>query len=142
MPNRGRSTATGDPVALCYRKEDTMTATPNSDSDCVEFVPDVLDWLDGDDVPPEVVDEAFALLSSRRRRLAIDVMRTHDEELTLPDLAERVAERETGRSLPDISPERVSRTYLSLYHDHLPRLLDAGVLAYDQERDLVAPRIG
>ncbi|QLG50440.1 DUF7344 domain-containing protein [Natrinema halophilum] len=116
-----------------------MTSRSDSDLDVVEFVQKLLDWLDEDDVSTEALTDAFALLSDRRRRLLLEVMRTYEEELTLPDAAEEVAIRETGHTVTNIPAERVTEVYLSLYHDHLPRLVDAGLLEYDQERDLVAP---
>ncbi|WP_226481145.1 DUF7344 domain-containing protein [Natrinema amylolyticum] len=119
-----------------------MTSRPHSERDCVESVQTVLDWLDeqdGADASAESLDDAFALLADQRRRLLLAVMRTYGEELTLPDAAEEVAVRETGHNVTNISAERVREVYLSLYHDHLPRLVDAGLLEYDQERDLVAP---
>ena len=66
-------------------------------------------------------------------------MRTYGESLTLPDAAEEVAVRETGRKVTELSAERVHQIYISLYHDHLPRLVEANLLEYDQERDLVSP---
>ncbi|AGB33056.1 hypothetical protein C488_15842 [Natrinema pellirubrum DSM 15624] len=116
-----------------------MSPAPHSEPDRAEFVQAVLDWLDEPTASAETIDDAFALLSDQRRRLLLRVMRTYDEELTLPDAAEEVAIRETGHGVTDIPAERVTEVYLSLYHDHLPRLVDAGLLVYDQERDLVAP---
>ncbi|QLK25010.1 hypothetical protein HYG81_12955 [Natrinema zhouii] len=119
-----------------------MTSNPHSERNRVEFVRAALDWLDTDDEPDasaETLDDVFALLADQRRRLLLSVMHTYSEELTLPDAAEEVAIRETGHKVADISPERVQEVYLSLYHDHLPRLVDAGLLEYDQERDLVTP---
>lgn len=117
----------------------TMTTPPHTTSDCVDFVDTVLDWLDERSEDPASIDATFRLLADRRRRLLLYVMRTHDESLTLPDAAEEVASREIGRPLPTISPERVAEVYHSLYHDHLPRLVDANLLEYDQQRDLVFP---
>ncbi|MBZ6494763.1 DUF7344 domain-containing protein [Natrinema longum] len=119
-----------------------MTSKSHSERDCVESVRTTLDWLDDHDwagPSDESFDAAFALLADQRRRLLLTVMRTYGEELTLPDAAEEVAVRETGHNVTNISAERVQEVYLSLYHDHLPRLVDAGLLEYDQERDLVAP---
>ena len=116
-----------------------MTATSHSESDRVDFVLSVLDNLEDCEASAETVDEAFGLLADQRRRLLLSVMQTYGEALTLPDAAEEVAVRETGEQVPNISPERVHEIYLSLYHDHLPRLVDAGFLEYDQERDLVTP---
>lgn len=116
-----------------------MTTNPNPNSDVDEFIPTVLDWLEGEDIPPETIDRAFGLLADRRRRLALEVLRTYEEALTLPDVAEEVARRETGRSIVNITAETVTEVYISLYHDHVPRLVEAGLLEYEQERDLVTP---
>ncbi len=116
-----------------------MTATSHPESDCVDFVLSVLDVLDGHNHAPDAVDEALSLLANYRRRLLLQVMATYGEALTLPDAAEEVAVRETGRNVSQLSAEEVATIYISLYHDHLPRLVDAGLLAYDQERDLVSP---
>ena len=119
-----------------------MTSRSHSERDCVEIVRTVLDWLDetdGPDPAAETLDDVFSLLADRRRRLLLSVMRSYGEAVTLPDAAEEVAARETGHTVRNISAERVTEVYLSLYHDHLPRLVDAGLLEYDQERDLVAP---
>jgi len=119
-----------------------MTSRSHSERDSVEIVQTVLDWLDDADEPDaaaETLDDVFSLLADQRRRLLLSVMRSYGEEVTLPDAAEEVAARETGDTVRNISAEHVTEVYLSLYHDHLPRLVDAGLLEYDQERDLVAP---
>ena len=116
-----------------------MTVPTHSGFGCTEFVLALFDWLESRDEQPATVDEAFRLLANHRRRLFIQVMCEFREELTLPDAAEEVASRETRRPIVDISAERIADVYISLYHDHLPRLVDAGLLEYDQERDLVAP---
>lgn len=114
-----------------------MTGTSHPDR--VAFVLEALDHLETCEASADAVDEAFELLAEQRRRLLLEVMRTYAEPLTLPDAAEEVAVRETGRPVPNIPAERVAEIYTSLYHDHLPRLVDAGLLEYDQERDLVSP---
>ena len=116
-----------------------MKPSSHTDSNRSDFVLTVLEWLDSCDVCPESVDQTFSILSHRRRRLLLEVMRTYGEELTLPDAAEEVTKLEVGAELAAISAERVAEVYISLYHDHLPQLVDGGLLEYDQERDLVAP---
>lgn len=116
-----------------------MTVTSHSGFGCADFVVALLDWLEQRDEQPAAVDEAFRLLANNRRRLFVQVMCAYREEVTLPDVAEEVASRETGLPVVEITPERIADVYISLYHDHLPRLVDAGLLEYDQERDLVAP---
>ena len=116
-----------------------MNDVPDGDSEFVDVALTILDRLEYGDFSPEAVDAAFRLLADQRRRLFLDVVTTHNEELTLADAAEEVAEREAGRSVVELSPERIKEVYISLYHDHLPRLLEAGLLEYEQERDLVSP---
>lgn len=117
------------------------TITPHPDGDCAETVSEILDWLDGADVSAESLSAAFDVLAERRRRVALSVLREYDDDLTLADLAEEVARCEATETdrLADISPETVTEVYVSLYHDHVPRLVDADLLEYEQERDLVKP---
>ncbi|MDZ7730808.1 MAG: hypothetical protein U5K37_07710 [Natrialbaceae archaeon] len=50
-------------------------------------------------------------------------------------LQTQVAIRERGKPLVDISADYIARIYITLYHDHLPKVVDAGLLQYDQERE-------
>jgi len=81
-------------------------------------------------------DSIFQALASRRRRLTLRCLLEH-RELTLPDLAELVAERESSENIAAIPADRVSRVYFSLYHTHLPKLEDADLVRYEQEGDYV-----
>ncbi len=58
--------------------------------------------------------------------------------MALADLADEVAVRENDSRITDIPADEVKRTYLSLYHSHIPKLADARVVQYDQERDTVS----
>jgi hypothetical protein len=81
-------------------------------------------------------DDEFALLANRRRRDALGCLFEH-VTVTLADLADEVAIREYDVPLPDISEDDVAEIYFSLYHCHVPKLVDAGYAQYDQEDDLV-----
>lgn len=58
--------------------------------------------------------------------------------MKLPDLAEEVASRENGAHLTDIPADEVTRVYMSLWHSHIPKLSEAGVVEFSQERETVA----
>lgn len=107
-------------------------------SDTAELTLSILDSLPRDR-SQEQLSAALRVLSNPRRRHTLRVVREHGEEMALPDVADEVAVREHDRPLPEISAETVSDIYISIYHDHLPRLVEAGLLGYDQERDLVRP---
>ena len=72
-----------------------------------------------------------------RRSVLLACLREFDEPVSLPDLADEIAVRESDEALSDLSGERVKEIYLSLYHRHVPALADAGFVEYDQEADLV-----
>lgn len=82
------------------------------------------------------VEAVFRALLERRRRIAVRCLQDH-QQVTLADLAELVCERETNTDLVHLSPEEVTEVYSSLYHNHLPLLVDANLATYDQEEDLV-----
>lgn len=76
-------------------------------------------------------------LAIERRRIALRCLLEH-RQMALADLAELVAEHETGTNIVELSAKRVSRVYHSLYHTHVPCLEDAALVAYDQDNDHVS----
>ena len=85
-------------------------------------------------------DRFHELLLDRRCRYALSCLQAHDGPLTLADLAEEVAVRETGLPLTEISATDVKEIYMSLYYTQIPRLEGEGLVRYDQETDTVARR--
>ena len=87
--------------------------------------------------PALPTSRSFELLSTRRRRKALGLLREHGH-VTLPDIAEAVAVRQLGKDITEIDPEEVTDTYMMLYHSDIPKLEDEDVVVYDQEQDIVA----
>lgn len=83
-------------------------------------------------------DAVFEILAEERRRYLIESLAEHGYSLTLADLADEVASREHDAHITEIPEEAVLRTYLTLYHQHVPKLAAADVVTYDQNRDMVA----
>lgn len=83
-------------------------------------------------------DTVYELLSNRRRRYLLDCLAEHGYSLTLADLADEVAAREHDAQVKAVPEEEVLRIYLTLYHQHVPKLAEADVVRYDQDGDLVA----
>lgn len=83
------------------------------------------------------LDTIFHVLSHHRRRHTLRVLFAYEPPITLADLADEVAVRENGTRLDEISAEDVQEIYLSLYHSHIPKLAEAGLVQYEQEQDLV-----
>lgn len=72
-------------------------------------------------------DDLFALLTHRRRRRVLAVLRDAEEPSTLEEVAAELARRSRG----DPGREHLERVRLSLHHWHLPKLAAAGVVDYD-----------
>jgi hypothetical protein len=82
-------------------------------------------------------DVVFDLLSSPRRRYVLYHLRQVDEPIELTTLAEQVAAWENETTIEDLTEQQRKRVYVSLYQTHVPKLDDAGVVAYDQDSGLV-----
>lgn len=83
------------------------------------------------------LDSVFKLLSSQRRRHVLGCLQERDAPVELADLAEEVAAREEEVPTAEVTAKEARRIHLSLYHTHVPKLKDAGVVRYDQEDETV-----
>lgn len=83
-------------------------------------------------------DTVAELLADRRRRHLLRALRHTENEASLAELARKIAAWETEQSVADVSDATVERVHLSLYHNHVPRFVDAGFVEYDSEADAVA----
>jgi hypothetical protein len=78
------------------------------------------------------------ILRNDRRRLAIGCLREFGGSMSVRDLSEEVATRETGEA-PAPRDKRRS-VYVSLHQTHLPKLDDLGIVDYDTETKEVSLR--
>ena len=108
-----------------------MTELPSKTSDAPTRTPQpTLDAL--------TLDVLFDMLADQRRRVVLYCLCKYQTPMALADLADEVATREQEMPIPDIPAEEVKQVYLSLYHSHIPKLVETNVVEYTQERDLVA----
>lgn len=84
------------------------------------------------------LDTYFKILSNQRRRQVLDCLQEYRNPMALSDLADEVAVREYETRITEIPAEKVKEIYISLYHVHIPKMADAGLVEYDQDTDLVA----
>lgn len=83
-------------------------------------------------------EEVYEILAHPRRRHVVAALHEGDSQWSLDELSRYVAEREydvLGTGVPEETVEQVST---SLYHAHLPKLTETGVVAYDSEQRQVA----
>lgn len=84
------------------------------------------------ELEPGEVDEAFDLLRHSRRRYLLEALTT-DTEFPLEDLVEAVAERERKARGLDVNTKRHDQVRFALFHSHLPRLEETGVICCDHD---------
>jgi hypothetical protein len=82
------------------------------------------------------VDDRLSLLSAPYRRYLLYGLSKYTTPVSLAALTDTVTEIEHGTPADQYRDERL-RIYTALYHNHLPRLVDAGVVRYDQSDDAV-----
>ncbi|WP_049925548.1 DUF7344 domain-containing protein [Halopiger goleimassiliensis] len=83
-------------------------------------------------------DVIFELLKNRRRREVLTYLLEADETVTLGELAEQIAAWENDTDVNALSSDQRKRVYVALYQTHLPKMDDAGIVEYDQDRGLIS----
>lgn len=101
-------------------------------------VSDIVDSEDEEETEAELSrDLVFDVLKNRRRRYALHYLRRADGTVQLSELAEQVAAWENDIAVDAISAAERKRVYTALYQSHLPKLDDAGIVEYNQNRGIV-----
>lgn len=87
--------------------------------------------------PPQLVadggrrfDDLFAVLADQRRRDALYLLQ-EEVEASLADVTEHIAAWERECAVDDVPADARADVKLALYHNHLPRLRESGVIDYD-----------
>lgn len=89
--------------------------------------------VEGDSLDPSDLEsvEIHDVLSNERRQLILQFLQEAGGHSTARDLAERIAEIETGQSPP---PKNIRQSaYVALHQTHLPKLDELGIVEYDED---------
>ncbi|WP_458188072.1 DUF7344 domain-containing protein [Haladaptatus sp. NG-WS-4] len=131
MSTIGDSSGTGS--------SDTDDQPSESDSTVAEHVSDILESNRSQEqrATPLSRDMVFDVLKNQRRRYALHYLKQAEESVQLSDLAEQVAAWENDITVDAISAAERKRVYTALYQSHLPKLDDAGIVDYNQNRGIV-----
>lgn len=85
-------------------------------------------------------DNLFEALADSRRRIALSTIAAAGTPIELRTLARSVAREETD-SVDEVSQEAFERVSLSLYHAHLPKLANLGLIEFDARERVVESAI-
>ncbi|RLM57612.1 hypothetical protein DVK02_07600 [Halobellus sp. Atlit-31R] len=96
----------------------------------------------GTPIDPAVLtlDDAFAVLNHRRRRYLLAQL-ARESELILEELAAKLVAWEERIDLIDVRSNCREQRYVSLYHTHVPKLVDADVIEFDEDEDRITPGV-
>jgi hypothetical protein len=83
------------------------------------------------------LNETFGLLKNSRRRYVLYHLRRESASTDLDTLGRHVAAWENGTTVSEVSAESVKPVQTSLFHTHLPKLEDAGLVTYEPETGAV-----
>lgn len=78
----------------------------------------------------------YAALGHPRRRFLLYAL-SKKTEWSLTELATKIAALEQQVSASAVPEARRKRVYTSLYHTHVPKLAETGVIQYDQNTETV-----
>ncbi|RQG99917.1 DUF7344 domain-containing protein [Natrarchaeobius oligotrophus] len=77
--------------------------------------------------------EIFEVLRNQRRRYVLHYLKQDGRPVELGDLAQQVAAWEYETTLEGVTPEQRKRVYTTLQQTHLPKMDEAGILAFDSD---------
>lgn len=99
-----------------------------------------LDALVSADADDERLESVFRALAHPLRRTVLTVLRERsgEDSVSVEDVATAVVESGRATTKKGVTVADVREVATSLHHQHLPMLADAGLLAYDPERDVVS----
>lgn len=83
-------------------------------------------------------DQLFHLLQNERRRRALDYLRKQEGSVRMRDVVDHVAAAEHDTSPEALRSDERKRVHIALYQSHLPKLDQAGVIDYDQDRGIIS----
>jgi len=114
-------------------------ATQSPDSPDAPEVDDTHEETEAEQSTELPLDVTFEVLKNKRRRLVLEYLRDTEETVTIGELAEHIAAIENDTTVKQLNAQQRKRVYIGLYQCHLPKMDDAGVVAFDQNRGRIEP---
>jgi len=79
-------------------------------------------------------DAIFDVLSNRRRRYVLHLLEGRPGTVDLGGMAEQIAAWENGIPVGEVDGNQRKRVYTALQQTHLPKMDEAGLVAFDKDR--------
>ncbi|WP_323674823.1 hypothetical protein [Halorubellus sp. PRR65] len=82
------------------------------------------------------LDEVYRALAHPRRRYLCYTLQ-ENAEWSLDELATKIAAWEHGVAIPDVPENAREQVYVDLYHAHVPKLRELGVVEFDESTETI-----
>ncbi|NHN47091.1 hypothetical protein G9464_05695 [Halostella sp. JP-L12] len=82
-------------------------------------------------------DELFDVLSHQRRRFLLHALQTAETPVQIEELTTELVVWETQQPVPNRSGDDRTAIEVSLVHNHLPKMAQAGLIRYDETEQTV-----
>lgn len=83
-------------------------------------------------------DGVYEALAHERRRRVLEILVEADRPLSLSDVARELHRRDAEDGAVDPVDDRAREIHVELYHAHVPKLVDAGLVEHDRDAGTVA----
>lgn len=83
----------------------------------------------------------FDALAHTRRRVMLSILVERQRPISEHDLVTQIAAYEQEKSLVDVTNEEQREIQISLYHCHLPKLEDLGMIERDSDEGTIVAKI-
>lgn len=83
------------------------------------------------------VDALFDVLSNSRRRFVVALLDGYSRPMAMADVATELTNWESDPSGDETTDDQVTSRYIELYHVHVPKMADEGVIVHDQDRNTI-----
>lgn len=84
-------------------------------------------------------DDLFTLLSNRRRRFAVHLLKHENQPVEIGEMATKIAAWENNIAENEVTGKDRKRVYTALQQSHLPTMDDAGIVSFNKERGIIDP---
>lgn len=83
------------------------------------------------------LDDLYTALPTERRREVLSVLMRESTPMDVRTLARRITVREACDNSEMVTDESIQDVHVTLQHNHLPKLEDLGLIAYDMDEEIV-----
>jgi hypothetical protein len=130
-PAESESMASDESESMASDESESMAPDESESADSISV---------SGQVPQDILelDHVYEALGHPRRRYLCYTL-LESTEWSLPELAVKIVAYENDCSTSEVTDHQRERVYVSLYHVHVPKLVDEEVIQFDETTETITP---